>query len=403
LDTPHVQLIVGRNSVPPTLQSALNRLNARVSIRSLGKALDSGVSPLADVCVILPDSQQPQDVLDRILNDATDRACATIVINPPSARDGFESFGTKAVNRATPHIIDENESASLSADELIGRIKALCEIRRPFRKMQDELHRLRERDVELTNGAQYMNEQLQLAGQVQTDLLPEPAVDCEPLEVSTLFLPAEHISGDIYDISRLDEDRFSFSIADATGHGLPAALLTILIKNSLQGKEIHNGSYHIIEPDVLLNRLNEELMRTNLTQCQFITALHAVFDRQTKNIRWARGGNPYPILIRPGELPRQIRSSGGLIGAFEQNGFEVVSHHFEPGDILLFFTDGLEALLLGKKTSYGDGSIMDTSWLKQLAVDGAESALATIRELALKQSQQDWHKDDVTAMVLKMS
>ena len=136
----------------------------------------------------------------------------------------------------------------LNADELTGRIKALCEIRRPMRKMREEIAELRRDRPARGTIHTDIDEQIRLAGQIQNDLLPEPIADASPLSISTLYLPADFVSGDTYDISRLDEDRFGFSLADATGHGLPAALLAILVKNSLRGKEIVNGSYRIIEP-----------------------------------------------------------------------------------------------------------------------------------------------------------
>jgi sigma-B regulation protein RsbU (phosphoserine phosphatase) len=396
LDTPHVQLIVNENPVPPPLQTALNRLKARVTIRSFNRALDKGVSSSADVCVILDDSQQSSDVLDLILNDASDRACATLVL-PTESHTGQDATG-KLIEQH-PILLDKlNKPSSLNTDELMGRLKALCEIRRPLKKMHDELIELRERDALLSNGMEEILDQLHLAGVVQNDLLAESLIDTEPLTVSTLFLPADHVSGDIYDISQLDGDRLSFSLADATGHGLPAALLTTLIKNSLSRKDIR-----IIEPNDLLEQLNRELLDTNLTHCQFITVLNAIFDRKSGLIRWCRGGTPYPILLRPGELPRQIRSGGGLIGATASSEFEVATHDFEPGDALLFFTDGLESLLLGKESNYGDEGIVETPWLEYLAINGAEAGLAAIRTIAAQTPEDEWYKDDITAMILKMN
>jgi phosphoserine phosphatase RsbU/P len=384
--TPHVQLILDDTTVPPPLQAALQRVNARVSVRSLRKALSSGVSETADLCVILPGATEQQDVLATILNHAADKACATMVmpaVTPSSDRAVAPSDGW-------------------STDELTGRIKALCEIRRPMREMRAELVRLRARDAALSRGAQQHDEQLRLAGQIQLDLLPEPIIEADPLSVSTLFLPADYVSGDIYDVSRLDEDHFSFSIADATGHGVPAALLTFLIKNSLRGKEIAADSYRILEPDEVLRRLNQELVSSDLSQCHFVTGLHAVFERPARRLRWARGGAPYPVLLRPGELPRQLRSAGGLVGAFENQKFEIATHTFEQGDTLLLYTDGLEALLLGRERSCGDGAILEVEWLKTLSIDGPDAALARLGELAAD-ANSDWPKDDITAIALKLN
>ncbi len=273
-----------------------------------------------------------------------------------------------------------------------------------LKRMREEIQRLRERDAEMTGAAREREEQLRLAGQVQSDLLPGATFDASPLSVHTLYLPADHISGDIYDVQRLDEDHFSFSIGDASGHGLPAALLTFLIRNSFRGREMVHGSCRIIEPAELLRRLNEELLSTGLSHCQFITGLHAIFDRTSHQIRWARGGSPYPILLRPGERPRQIRSGGSLMGVLVDQTFETVTHQLEPGDTLLFYTDGLEALLLDRHLCCGESAILRSGWLEEIAVNGPEAALADIRE-RIESGEYPAHglDDDITAMAIRMN
>jgi len=370
----------------------------------MDNALTNGISPTADVCVVLPASDRSPDSVDRFVAEASDQACASLVIPAegvgvpmamPTYRGSFPVHRLKPEFQVLPHF--------MNADELTGRIKALCDIHHPMRKMRDELTRLRRDHGRRKPANPDLDEQLRLAGQIQNDLLPEPITDTAPLAISTLYLPAEFVSGDTYDISRLDEDRFGFSIADATGHGLPAALLAIMVKNSLRGKEIVNGSYRIIEPDELLIRLNEDLLTARLRQCHFITAMHAIFDRSTSQVRWARGGTPYPILIRPDVPPRQIRSAGGLLGAFDHQSFEVVSHDMRPGDLLLFYTDGLEALLLKRHATDGDDAILRTLWMEQLRIEGPDAALQEIQRLASENSPQSWPRDDITVLAIRMN
>jgi serine phosphatase RsbU (regulator of sigma subunit) len=120
-------------------------------------------------------------------------------------------------------------------------------------------------------------------------------------------------------------------------------------------------------------------------------------------MRWARAGIPYPILIRPGQQPRQIRSEGGLLGAFASQTFEMVSHKFEQGDTLLFFSDGIESLLLGKLNGNDDTSILPTAWIDKVAIDGPESALAEIHQLIAEKTPANWAKDDITVIAIKMN
>lgn len=404
LQEPHVQIIVDGDPVPTPLKTALHRVGARISIRSLSKAAAAGVSPSADACVILPGPDHGHDLLEQVVSQAGDRACAAMVLAParsapPVPQTSAPSGPQTSSVRRLP-APEATASPDLNVDELTGRIKAMCEIRRPLRKLHDEIERLKsERHV--ADDPPDVDDQLRLAGQVQADLLPGPLPDTLPLTVSTLYLPADYVSGDIYEIARLDERTIGFSIADATGHGLPAALLTFLIKRSLRGKEIFNGAYRIVEPDELLTRLNEDLLHSPLSQCQFVTALHAVFDQPTGCIRWARGGCPYPILVRPGEPARTLPSDGGLIGAFDQP-FEVVSRQLLPGDTLVFYTDGLDALLL-RRDENAPRTILDTQWARTLEREGIDAAIQAIRQAADACGDADWYRDDITLIALRMN
>lgn len=405
MQTPHVELIVDHASVPAPLKTALTRLGARVSFRSMDKALTSGVSPSADVCVILSSENGKPDTLDRILANASDHACGTLVI-PPKLRFGSTnpSIDTTELPAAdTSPTPSTSEPTFLNTDELTGRIKALCDLRDPLKRMREEIERLRRRDVELTTGTEHFVEQLRLASRLQQDLLPVPTQEMAPLSVSTLYLPADQVSGDIYDISRLDEEHLCLSLADATGHGLPAALLSMLIKSAFRGSEFVNGQYRIIDPAALLARLNRDMLAANLSQCQFITGLHAVFNRTDRTMRWSRGGLPYPILIRPGQAPTQFINEGSLIGAIQNPRFETVEHACEPGDLLLFYTDGLEALLLGKNPQDPRAGILGSPWILHLLEDGPEAALAEIRTQAMSLAPDAWPKDDITAIAVSVS
>jgi serine phosphatase RsbU (regulator of sigma subunit) len=398
VNTPHVQVILDQNTVPAPLRTALNRVKARVSLRSLDKALASGISPSADVCVILPHRKSPADVLDRILADASSRACATMIV-PPAER--FNGDG-QASNDPIRRLAGEGDDASaMNADELTGRIRALCEIRSPLQQMRAQLAELRRREAEQQRGPRHLDEQLRLAAEVQRELLPGALPRMGGLSVEALYLPADFVSGDIYDVSRLDEDHLGLSLADATGHGLPAALLTIFIKNSFRGKEITGDDYRILRPDEILDRLNAEIVNTRLSQCQFITALHAVYDSRTATLRWARGGVPYPVLARPGQTPRRLVSAGTLVGAFEKPVFEVAEHAFEPGDTLLMFTDGLEALLQRHDPAFTAGDLAHSIWLRLLADQGLAEAMEEIRRLAAR-TDDAWQRDDITLLAASM-
>ncbi len=93
-------------------------------------------------------------------------------------------------------------------------------------------------------------------------------------------------------MARIDEDHVGFYIADAVGHGMPAALLTIFIKRTLQTKETTKNGYRIIPPDEALAHLNNELVKQQLSLCQFVTMVYAILNTKTLELQWARAGTP---------------------------------------------------------------------------------------------------------------
>jgi len=245
-----------------------------------------------------------------------------------------------------------------------------------------------------------LDEQLRLASQVQRDLLPHPLPTSSTARFHVLYLPADHVSGDIYDIVRLDESNLAISLADATGHGIPAALLTVLIKRSFRSKVIEAGSYRILEPDEVLANLNRELLEMNLSHCQFVTAAQAIWEESRRELRWARGGLPYPVMVRRG-IAGLVASTGVLLGAVETPPLAIVRQRLVPGDRVYFYTDGLEALLCRKPSGENPFDITRTPWFDTLAGRSPEQALAELGRLRGTTPAGAWPRDDITVVCLE--
>lgn len=262
-------------------------------------------------------------------------------------------------------------------------------------QMAGRLNDLEARSRQLAADYQHLDEQFRLAGQIQQAMLPDSATALGSVRVHAIYRPLDRISGDIYDIVRLDETRVGVSLADAAGHGLPAALLTVFIKRLLRGKEIVNGSYRIVPSNEILRRLNRELRETRLAQCPYVTAMHAVYDETSRRLTIARGGMPYPVLMPACGPPRELRSEGGLIGAFDAADFQALHVPLKPGDRVAFFSDGLTALLNGHGTA-------PLPWLAQRAEESLEQIVGAIENLAAQTPAAAWHGDDITLIAIRI-
>ena len=190
-----------------------------------------------------------------------------------------------------------------------------------------------------------LTEQLRLAGLVQRDFLPSHLPNCDEAQFVATFIPAEWVSGDIYDVARIDEQHMGFYIADAVGHAMPAALLTIFIKQAMAMRETLDNSYRIFPPQEVVGNLNKKMIGQKLSGYQFATCCYCLLNIKTLQLTFARAGHPYPILFRKGQPPLQLETRGALLGVFDSAEFAQRSIQLEPGDRLLLYSDGAEALV----------------------------------------------------------
>lgn len=389
---PLIEIISDEPQLPPMLDAALRRIRARVTHAGVADAALGRLDDDADARVIVAAGDWPAARLAALLRRASDASRCAMVVGTDRASADL----SPGVHDRAPCVSD-----AASEDELRGRLMAMCEARRSLRHLARELDAARQGDRTRTAVGDRLDEQLLLASQVQRDLLPDPLPRSSSARFSTLYLPADHVSGDIYDVARLDESHLAISVADATGHGIPAALLTVFLKRSFRGKRIENGSYRILEPDEVLLNLNDDLLDAGLSHCQFVTGLHGVYAEDERVLRWARGGIPYPVHVPRGGGPRLVRSTGVLLGAVESPPLQCLEQRIEPGDRLYFYTDGLEALLCGCRAGANPLDVSATSWFRSLPGREPADVLAEVDDLRQRIDDRDWPRDDITIVCIE--
>ena len=185
-----------------------------------------------------------------------------------------------------------------------------------------------------------LSEQLRLAGLVQQDFMPNKLPNTAAIRWAAAFLPAEWVSGDIYDVVRIDEHYIGFYVADVVGHGIPAALLTIFLKQALVMRETLESNYHIFSPAEVMKNLNAHMAEQKLSGYQFATCCYCLLNIETLQLTYARAGHPYPILIRPDEQLQQLEIRGSLLGIFAQAEYAQETIQLQTGDKLLLYSDG---------------------------------------------------------------
>jgi sigma-B regulation protein RsbU (phosphoserine phosphatase) len=171
------------------------------------------------------------------------------------------------------------------------------------------------------------------AARIQQSLLVDEPPPFSGYEIAARSLPAEEVGGDFFDFLAFDDELLGFSIGDASGHGLPAAL---------QVRDVVTGLRMGIEKDLKVGevfvRLNRVIHRSNLSS-RFVSVFYGEIDAGG-NIVYVNAGHP-PALLFSGERMIELATGGTVIGPLPEARFRQGLAHLDPGDVLVLCTDGI--------------------------------------------------------------
>jgi len=181
------------------------------------------------------------------------------------------------------------------------------------------------------------------AGQrIQFSLLPAPQVNFGPFSCSRFIKTSSFLSGDFIDYFTIDEHRFGFYIADVAGHGMSAAVVTVLLK-SLVGRHLENhhhyGDETIVHPSLLLRRLNESILEGR--HGKYVTMFYGVANSATGSVVCANAGQyPFPIL-QDAQATRWIGGKSPPVGLFPDADYVEEAQFLAPDARLAMVSDGV--------------------------------------------------------------
>ena len=244
-------------------------------------------------------------------------------------------------------------SNTVSAPELAGLLEAAMQLQPVFVRSHEEIDMLRSARS-LEEGDEELAKEMHLAARLQRDFMPQTLPEVANARFGALFRPASWVSGDIYDVFRLDETHVGFYVVDAVGHGMPAALLTMFIRRSLQTKKITGNSYQIIPPDEAMAQLNADICQEDLSGSQFCTGVYCVLDTAKNELTYVRAGHPEPMLISADGQARLLPGDGDLLGVFPEGQYNAHTISLAPGDRIVLYTDGAEDAL---REPFADASV----------------------------------------------
>lgn len=187
----------------------------------------------------------------------------------------------------------------------------------------------------LKNRAIEIEKEIKMAKAIQSKILPSSPPN---EKISFLYKPMYMIGGDFFDIIKIRDNVFGVFISDVSGHGIPAAFITSMIKSFIkESKDINN-------PANLLSFINDRMV--DLSAGNFITAFYGVFDFYKKSIEFSNAGHPAPILLNESVTVLDIKNNGLPLGIYSSDVLEKMGKSYYNNSLkinskIILYTDGL--------------------------------------------------------------
>ncbi|WP_020475418.1 PP2C family protein-serine/threonine phosphatase [Zavarzinella formosa] len=241
------------------------------------------------------------------------------------------------------------------------------------------------RDSEITH---YMKAAAKLQKKL---MLPQSPPDWPEIGCSVFFRPLDPLGGDYYDFARPDDEHLGILIADASGHGVPAAMVAIMTWLAFT-----EAAKTTSKPGEVLTAMNNRLL--GLADERFVTAFYGVFNRRTRQFTYSNAGHPFPLRhVKESGKIHPLASRGFMLGIMPDEVYADKSIILAPGDRLLFYTDGIVDLRDDRGESFGTERL--SSCLGESSEQPASTIVTWIKDELNHFCAKNGNSDDTTMIV----
>jgi serine phosphatase RsbU (regulator of sigma subunit) len=243
---------------------------------------------------------------------------------------------------------------------------------------------------------QSIAQELRVARSIQEASLPKEVPTVEGWEISPRYQPAREVGGDFYDFHLLSEGRLGVVVGDATGKGVPAALVMSTTCGMLQ---VTAGALDSSSPGEVLSQVNETLL-ARIPQNMFVTCFYAILDPKSGTLRYANAGHDPPYLHRDGNAD-QLKARGMPLGLMPKMSYEEKETVLDAGEAALLYSDGLVEAHDPKGEMFGFPRLRDL--VAEHAAREESLGDFLLRELYAFVGESWEQEDDITLLTLKRS
>jgi len=238
-----------------------------------------------------------------------------------------------------------------------------------------------------------MQEELRLAIEIQTGLLPKEIPQVPGYDIAGMSLPAHSVGGDYYDFIVQDDEHFAVCLGDVAGKGLPAALVMSNMQATIRGQAlVEHSPAHCL---TLANRL----LYHSTTSNKFATLFYGQLHMHSHEFFYANAGHNRPILFRHEGTIETLETAGMALSIIEDEEYQDDKIDFSPGDILLIYSDGITEAMNPQMEEFEEQRMR--AIVVQHRDEAAEKIIDYIKNAVCEFVESTEQNDDMTLVVIK--
>ncbi len=296
----------------------------------------------------------------------------------------------------------------ISPEELRVKVRAGERVLSLEQGLADKNHELARINTRLQSAHKLIEDDLKAAAWMQTRLLPSPAMLAHGVRCEWRLEPSGYVAGDTFNFFAMGDHQVGFYLLDVSGHGVPAAMLSVTLSmiltpdetagNPLKRYNHDREAFELLSPGDAIRVLNH---RFQSKDDRYFTMIYGLFDTNSSTLRLAQAGHPGPILIRKAGEITALGSGGMPVGLWpdiEFDCFEITADH---GDRLILYSDGVTECMNMRGEAFGESRLV--AYLDQWARRPLDELLAgLLTEIKAWRAVTDFG-DDVSLLAIEMA
>jgi serine phosphatase RsbU (regulator of sigma subunit) len=235
--------------------------------------------------------------------------------------------------------------------------------------------------------------ELELASRIQTDLLPKSAPRLVGYDIAGTTIPASKVGSDYFDFIPLAESSIAICVGDVSGKELPAALLMANLQAALRSHT------HVATSAKECIALSNAHLRSSMSPDKFATLFYCVLDTRAHRLTYCNAGHEPPFLFKADKKHHRLITGGTVLGIIDEFVFEEATVAFEPGDILIAYSDGITEAMNENSEQFGEEKLAE--FIRQNSEISAAELIGQIIQAVKIHAGASPQHDDITIVVVK--